>query len=58
MQNLKFVVRWTDPSGKTHKKEYDDEKSARRAKEWVLNQGATSADIAVLLVKKERKENE
>ena len=58
MQNLKFVVRWTDPNGKTHKKEYDDEKSATKAKQWVLDQGAASADVAVLLVKKERKENE
>lgn len=58
MQNLKFVVRWTDPSGKTHKKEYDDEKSAIKAKQWVFDQGATSADVAVVLVKKEHKENE
>lgn len=47
MKNVSFVVRWTDGDGKNHKKGYNDEPAARKAKEWLLNNGATSVDIAI-----------
>lgn len=47
MQRLKFVVRWTDADGKNHRKEYDAEKDARKAKDWLIDNGATSVDVAV-----------
>ncbi len=49
MQKLKYVVRWSDRDGSDKSKEYDDEKSARKAKEWLLNNGSSSVDIAVSL---------
>lgn len=47
MQHLKFVVRWTDGEGKNHRREYDTEKDARKAKDWLTDNGATSVDVAV-----------
>lgn len=43
---LKFVVRW-EQDGKTHRKEYDDEKTAKKAKAWLIERGAQNIDIAV-----------
>ena len=53
MQHLKFVVRWSDQESKNHRKEYNDEPAARKAKQWLLDNGATSADIAVQMGNKE-----
>lgn len=47
MQRLKFVVRWTDADGKNHRKEYDTEKEARKARDWLNDNGATSVDVAI-----------
>lgn len=55
MQRLKFVVRWTDADGKNHRKEYDVEKEARRAKDWLNDNGATSVDIAISMNGRETK---
>ena len=46
----KFVVRW-EKDGKTHRKEYDDEATAKKAKAWVIERGATNIDIAVRPIK-------
>lgn len=53
MQHLKFVVRWTDRDGKNHSKEYGDDPSARKAKQWLLDNGALSVDVAVSMGKRE-----
>lgn len=53
MQRLKFVVRWTDADGKSHRKEYDVEKDARKAKDWLIDNGATSVDIAISMGNRE-----
>jgi hypothetical protein len=45
----KFVVRW-EKYGKTHRKEYDDEATAKKAKAWVIERGGENVDIAVLVV--------
>ena len=47
MRHHKFVVRWTDAAGKNHSKEYESEPAAKKAKQWLLDQGAVSVDIAV-----------
>lgn len=48
MDQVKLAVRWIDKDGKEHRKEYDDEPTARKARDWVLVNGAVSADIAVI----------
>jgi hypothetical protein len=55
MQHLKFVVRWTDGEGKDHSREYDTEKDARKAKDWLTDNGATSVDIAISMNGRETK---
>lgn len=55
MNNVSFVVRWTDKDGNNHSKTYTDEPAARKAKAWVLDNGATSADIAVSMSGREYK---
>ncbi len=57
MQHLKFIVRWEDRDGKPQRKEYDSEPAARKAKQWLLDNGAASADIAVQMGSKEYKSN-
>jgi len=57
MQHLKFVVRWTDKEGGEHRKDYGDEPQARKAKQWLLDNGALSADIAVSINNKEYRTN-
>lgn len=47
MQRLKFVVRWSDTDGKSHRKSYDAEKEARKARDWLLANGAPNADVAI-----------
>ncbi len=53
MQHLKFIVRWEDRDGKPQRKEYDSEPAARKAKQWLLDNGAASADIAVSINNRE-----
>ena len=47
MHNMTFVVRRSDKNGKQRTKEYEDEESARRAKQWLIDQGVTLVDIAL-----------
>ena len=53
MTNYKFNVRWTDSDNKEHSKVYDDEPTARKAKKWLIEQGALSVDIAVRINNKD-----
>lgn len=57
MQHLKFVVRWTDKEGKNHSKTYGDEPAARKAKTWLLDNGAVSVDIAIAMGDREYRSN-
>ncbi len=57
MQHLSFVVRWTDKDGKHHSKQYSDEPAAKKAKAWLVDNGADSIDIAVAVGKKEYRTN-
>lgn len=45
--NGSFVVRWEDKNGKQHRREYTTETDARKAKQWLLDNGALSVDIAI-----------
>ena len=47
MMNCTFTVRWSGKDGVPHHKSYDSETEARRAKQWLLDNGALSVDIAV-----------
>lgn len=47
MNNMVFVVRWQDDSGKPQSKEYGDEATARKAKAWLLDRGVKAVDIAI-----------
>ncbi len=53
MQYLKYIVRWTDQDGENHRREYDDEKDARKARDWLLENGAPSADVAIKMGERE-----
>lgn len=53
MQHLKFITRWTDLEGKEHRKEYATEKDARKARDYMLERGAPSADVAVKMGERE-----
>lgn len=50
MNILKFVVRW-EMNGEEQSKEYDDEPTAKKAKAWLIERGATNIDIAVRPIK-------
>lgn len=54
--NNKFIVRWRDTKGE-HFKPYADEKTARKAKKWLEEKGATNVDITVRLPKKEKEDD-
>lgn len=45
---MKLSVRWTDQDGKERRKEYDNQADAVKARDWLLNNGADDADIAVI----------
>ena len=45
-----FIVRWTDLNGYKKSKEYTDEKLAKKARDWLTDNGIKDADIAVKLV--------
>jgi hypothetical protein len=55
MQHLKFIVRWSDQEGNNKRKEYDSEPAARKAKQWLLDNGAASVDVAVQMGGREYK---
>lgn len=57
MQHLSFTVRWTDKEGMNHSKTYGDEPAAKKAKQWLLDNGAVSVDIAVAIGTKEYRSN-
>lgn len=54
MIGVTFVVRWQDENAKPRSKSYDNEVDARKAKQWLLEHGAPSVDIAVALAGRER----
>lgn len=47
-----FLVKWIDTEKKHHTKEYKSEKDARRAKAWLINNGAEKANISVVFNEK------
>ncbi len=49
--NRKYKVRWEE-NGKQRFKEYDDEKTARKALAWIRDRGHHEADLAVTLITK------
>lgn len=53
----KLLVRWTDNQGNKQSKLYDDEKLARKARDWLLSMGAEDADIAIVIKPKDSSEN-
>lgn len=50
MMDIQFIVRWND-GGKAHSRIYDDENVARKAKKWLMENGAQNIDIAVRINK-------
>lgn len=56
MMDVQFIVRWND-GGKVHSRAYDDENVARKAKKWLMENGAQNIDIAVRINKKQADEN-
>ena len=53
--DVQFIVRWND-GGKAHSRIYDDENVARKAKKWLMENGAQNIDIAVRINKKQTEE--
>jgi len=49
MKILGFTVRWIDDKGLNQKKFYDDEKTARKAADWLINNGADRVDVAIVV---------
>lgn len=49
MKILGYTVRWIDDKGLNHKKSYDDEKTARKAADWLVDNGADRVDVAVVV---------
>lgn len=43
--------------GKVHSRAYDDENVARKAKKWLMENGAQNIDIAVRINKKQAEED-
>ena len=56
MMDVQFIVRWND-EGKVHSRAYDDENVARKAKKWLMENGAQNIDIAVRINKKQAEED-
>ena len=50
MMDVQFIVRWDD-GGRAHSRIYDDENVARKAKKWLMENGAQNIDIAVRINK-------
>lgn len=55
MMDVQFIVRWGD-GGMAHSRIYDDENVARKAKKWLMENGAQNIDIAVRINKKQSEE--
>lgn len=55
MHNMKLVVRWDDAGGKSHRKEYNTDIEARKARSWLLKNNAKNVDIAIIKSKKVQK---
>lgn len=47
LMNCTFTVRWNDEKNKPHSKAYETEVAAKKAKQWLLDHGVRSVDIAV-----------
>ena len=56
MMDVQFIVRWNDGGGRPHSRIYDDENVARKAKKWLMENGAQNIDIAVRINKKQTEE--
>lgn len=56
MMDVQFIVRWNDGGGEAHSRIYDDENVARKAKKWLMENGAQNIDIAVRINKKQTEE--
>ena len=56
MMDVQFIVRWNDGGEKAHSRIYDDENVARKAKKWLMENGAQNIDIAVRINKKQTEE--
>ena len=54
---LKYKLRWNTKDGE-QSKIYEDEKTAQKAKQWLLDQGVADVDIAVILPPKPMREPE
>ena len=54
---LKFKLRWATKDGE-QSKIYEDEKTAKKAKQWLLERGIDNVDIAVILPPKPVREPE
>lgn len=53
MNRAKFVVRWKDQDGNDRRREYDKEPEARKARDWLIANGAPTADVAVKMGERE-----
>lgn len=42
-----YIIRWTDKSGNSNKKVYDDYSTVIKARKWLIENEATDIDIAV-----------
>lgn len=49
----KIVLRWVDTKGKKHRKLYDDWREAHKAQKWLVDNGCTDSDIAVVKIDQE-----
>lgn len=56
MMDVQFIVRWS-AGGKAYSRIYDDENVARKAKKWLMENGAQNIDIAVRINKKQTEED-
>lgn len=54
MNSVTFIVRWLDKDGKKHSKPYSDELTARKAKQWLIRNGASGVDIAIHKITKQK----
>lgn len=48
---MKIKVRYQDKDGNERHKIYDDEPTARKAKQWLLDNGYEGVDMAVVIVR-------
>ena len=53
MRGISYIVRWKDKNGNENRKAYDDSVTARKAVDWLNDNGILDADIAITLPRKE-----